>query len=145
MLADPLDSGSARVGQPVRFTVADPGGGALPGYGIVGFVRGARRGGSAGQIGIEARFVERPDGTHVPATLIRLGGVAADVVDGRTRNAPLVLGAVGAFRPTPYQIAAGVIGAYGALHFGSQAVLPRGTPLRVALGDDYVTGACTVP
>lgn len=147
VLDDDLDSGSARVGQPVRFTVAaDPATGALEhGYGIVGFVRGARRGGSPGQIGIEARFVERPDGTHVPATIVRLGGVAADVVDGRTRNAPVVLSAIGALRPTPYQIAAGVVGAYGALHFGSQAVLPRGTPLRVVLGDDYVTGSCEVP
>ncbi len=147
VLDEDLDSGSARVGQPVHFTVpADPGTGtAARGYGVVGFVRGARRGGTPGQIGIEARFIERPDGTHVPATLVRLGGVGAGVVDGRTRNAPLVLAAVGAFRPTPYQIAAGVIAAYGALHFGSQAVLSRGTPLRVALGDDYVTGACSVP
>ena len=147
VLDDELDSGSARVGAPVHFTVAaDPATGtAERGYGVVGFVRGARRGGSPGQIGIEARFVERADGTHVPATLVRLGGVAADVVDGRTRNAPVALAAVGAFRPTPYQIAAGVIGAYGALHFGTQAVLPRGTPLRVVLGDDYVTGGCEVP
>ena len=147
VLDEGLDSGSARTGQPVRFTVtSDPaGGGALPGYGIVGFARGARRAGYPGQIGIETRFVVRADGSHVPATLVRLGGVDTGVIDGRTLNAPVVLSAVGAFRPTPYQIAAGVVAGYNALHFGSQAVLPRGTPLRVVLGDDYITGACSLP
>jgi len=147
VLEDDLDSGRSRTGQPFRFTIVGPAAsdGTVHGHGVVLFVRGARRGGGAGQLGLEARFVERADGTHVPATLVRLAGLAANVVDGRTRNAPIVLAAVGIFRPTPYQIAAGLIGAYAALHFGSQAVLGRGTPLRVALGDDVVTGACTLP
>lgn len=140
VLDDDLDSAHSRVGQPVHFTLAD----ATRGTGIVDFVRGARRGGGAGQIGIEARFVERADGTHVPATLVTLGTLHESVVDGSPRNVPLGLAAIGVFRPTPYQIAAGLIGAYGALHFGSQAVLRRGTPLQLALGDDVVTGACSV-
>jgi len=146
VLEDDLDSGGSRVGQPFRFSVVGPAAtdGTVHGYGVVSFARGARNGGRGGQLGIEARFVERTDGTHVPATLVMLGGLAANVVDGRTRNAPIVLAAVGIFRPTPYQIAAGLIGAYAALHFGSQAVLRRGTPLRIALGDDVVTGACAV-
>jgi hypothetical protein len=145
VLDDELDSGRTRTGTIFHFSVAATGGGAaLHGTGIVDFVRGARRGGSAGQIGIETRFIEQPDGTHVPATLVVLGTLHASVIEGRTRNAPVALAAVGAFRPTPYQIAAGIIGAYGALHFGSQAVLARGTPLLVLLGDDYLTGGCSV-
>jgi hypothetical protein len=146
VLGDQLDSGSARVGQTVHFTLTDPASGdTLPGYGLVTFVRGARRAGYPGLLGIEARFVEHPDGTHVPATLVRLAGLPEDVVDGRTRDLPPVLAGIGAFHGPQFQIAAAVVGVYGGLHFGTQAVLARGTRLRIVLGDDYVTGACTVP
>jgi hypothetical protein len=109
------------------------------GYGVVNFVRGAKRGGVPGEIGLEARFIARSDGTHVPATLVSAWS-RGGLVSGKNRNVPFPFQYAGLATP----VAGASFGVYGFLHSGSQAVLPSGTVMRVVLGDDYLTGACRV-
>jgi hypothetical protein len=139
-LATPLNSRETRPGTVFQFNVsrADQGSSGV-GYGVVNFVRGAKRGGVPGEIGLEARFVALSDGTHVPATLVSAWS-RGGLVTGKNRNVPFPLGYAGLATP----VAGASIGVYGFLHSGSQAVVPTGTALRVVLGDDYLTGACRV-
>lgn len=146
-LDEALDSGTARVGRRFTFTLAAEAGGyaGAHGTGIVDAVKGAKRGGAPGELGIEARFIETADGAHLPALLFAIGDRRSANTDGATRNAPVVLSAVGVFRPTPYQVVAALTAAYNFIHFGGQASLTRGTPLRIVLGDDALTGRCALP
>jgi hypothetical protein len=143
-LATPLDSKSARGGQVFHFT-ATPADGqpSADGLGVVSFVRGAGRGGKPGQIGVELRYLQQPDGTHLPA-MIAPEPHEPSVYHGETRNAPYFLGALGFAKGAGFHVASGVVGVYNFLHSGSQAVVPAGTHLRVVLGDDYLSGSCTI-
>jgi hypothetical protein len=143
-LASSLDSKTARNGQVFHFT-ATPSDGqqSADGFGVVDFVRGAGRGGKPGQIGIETRFLRLADGTHLSAMIAPDKG-APTVFDGSSRNAPFFLSALGVAKGSGFHIAAGVIGVYDFLHSGGQAVVPAGTRLRIVLGDDYLTGGCTL-
>jgi hypothetical protein len=111
--------------------------------GLVDFMRGAGRGGKPGEIGVELRYLQLSDGTHMPAMIAPDNGAPA-VYNGKTRNAPFFLSALGFAKGSGFRIATGVIGVYDFLHSGSQAVVPAGTHLRVVLGDDYLSGGCTV-
>ncbi len=143
-LVTPLSSKDARGGEIFHFTATPSDGApAVDGVGVVDFVRGAGRGGRPGQIAVELRFLQLPGGTHVPAMIAPEKDGPA-VYNGRTRNAPFVLSALGFAKGTGFHIATGVIGVYNFLHSGSQAVVPAGTHLRIVLGDDYLTGGCTV-
>lgn len=139
-----LDSKSSRPGEVFHFT-ATPGDGqpSAEGVGIVNFVHGANRGGEPGQISIELRYIQQPDGTHVPAMIVP-DTRSAPLFNGRTRNAPFIVGALGLAKGQGFHIAAGLAGAYDFLHSGGQAVIPAGTHLRVVLGDDYLAGRCTL-
>ncbi|HEY4441295.1 MAG TPA: hypothetical protein VGN14_12625 [Candidatus Elarobacter sp.] len=140
MLSEPLSSRGSRPGEIFHFT-ASANGATLNGVGVVNFVRGARPGGKPGQIGLEARYLQNADGSHVPAMIAPLHDMAS-VRDGKSRNAPFVLSAMSFAKGSGFHVASGVIAIYNLLHSGSQAVLPAGTPLRLVLGDDYLTGAC---
>ena len=144
-LATPLDSKSSRPGAVFHFT-ATPGDGqpSADGLGVVDFVRGAGRGGKPGEIGVELRYLQLADGTHVPAMIAPDAGAPPAVYNGKTRNAPFVLSALSFAKGSGFHVAAGVLGIYNLVHSGSQAVVPAGTHLRVVLGDDYLSGACKV-
>jgi hypothetical protein len=143
-LATPLSSKSARGGDVFHFTAAPSDGQpSADGLGVVNFVRGAGRGGKPGQIGVELRYLTLPDGSHLPA-MIAPESRGPAMYNGETRNAPFFLSALGFAKGTGFHVASGVVGVYNFLHSGSQAVVPAGTRLRVVLGDDYVSGACTI-
>lgn len=136
-LMTPLNSKDTRPGTVFQFNVPEMDQGASGvGYGIVKYVRGAKRGGVPGEIGVEARFVALTDGSHVPATLV--ADAKSAVYSGKERNVPFPISAAAGATP----VTAPLFGAYGFLHSGSQAVIPSGTKLRLVLGDDYLTGAC---
>jgi hypothetical protein len=139
-----LDSKTARDGQVFHFT-ATPSEGqqSADGFGVVDFVHGAGRGGKAGQIGLETRFLRLTDGTHLAATIVPDDGDPS-VFNGRSRNAPFFLSALGLAKGSGFHIAAGVVGFYDFVHSGGQAVIPAGTHLRIVLGDDYLTGGCSI-
>jgi hypothetical protein len=141
-LATELNSKSTRSGQIFHFT-ATPAEGqpSVDGLGIVDFVRGAGRGGKPGQIGVEVRYVQLPDGSHVPAMVAPSKHEPA-VYHGETRNAPPIFAALGFAKGSGFHVASGVLGVYNFLHSGSQAVVPVGTRFRVVLGDDYLAGTC---
>jgi hypothetical protein len=140
-----LDSRDTRPRSVFRFTIAgDDPSSSGSGYGVVDFVRGAKRGGVPGEIGIETRFVQLADGTHVPATILA-DASAASVFHGSTRNSPFILNALGLAKGRGFKDVAVAIGVYNFIHSGSQASVPAGTPLKLVLGDDYLTGACAVP
>ena len=143
-LTTPLDSKSSRPGAVFHFT-ATPGDGqpSADGLGVVDFVRGAGRGGKPGEIGVELRYLQLADGTHLPA-MIAPEDRAPAVYNGKTRNAPFFLSALGFAKGSGFRIATGVVGVYDFLHSGSQAVVPAGTHLRAVLGDDYLSGGCKV-
>jgi hypothetical protein len=144
-LATPLNSKDSRPGAIFHFT-ATPADGqpSADGLGVVDFVRGAGRGGKAGEIGVELRYLQLADGTHVPAMIAPDAGAPPAVYRGATRNAPFILSALSFAKGTGFHAAAGVLGVYNFVHSGSQAVVPTGTHLRVVLGDDYLTGGCNV-
>jgi hypothetical protein len=144
-LTTPLDSKSWRPGAVFHFT-ATPGDGqpSADGLGVVDFVRGAGRGGKPGEIGVELRYLQLADGTHLPAMIAPDANTAPAVYNGKTRNAPFILSAISFAKGSGFHIAAGFLGVYNFLHSGSQAVVPAGTHLRAVLGDDYLTGGCKV-
>jgi len=143
-LAANLDSKTARNGQVFHFT-ATPSDGqqGAEGLGVVDFVRGAGRGGKPGQIGVETRFLRLADGTHLSAMIVPDKGAPA-VFNGKSHNAPSFLGALGLAKGSGFHLASGVVGIYNFVHSGGQAVVPAGTRLRIVLGDDYLTGGCTL-
>lgn len=142
-LITPLNSRTTRAGDVFQFSATADNGMTGTGYGVVNFVRGARRGGSPGQLGIEARFVQRSDGARVPA-MFAPRDHSPSFVDGATKNAPFFLSALSFARGVGFHEAAGAVGIYNFLHNGGQATLPAGMPLRIVLGDDYLTGTCTL-
>ncbi|HEV2739719.1 MAG TPA: hypothetical protein VGU66_14165 [Candidatus Elarobacter sp.] len=143
-LTTPLDSKSLRGGEVFHFTATPADGQPVAnGFGVVDFVRGARRGGKAGQIGVEVRYLELADGTHVPA-MIAPSTDAPALHAGPSRNAPSIFSALGFAKGSGFHLAAGAIGVYNFVHFGGQAVLPVGTHMRIVLGDDYLTEGCKV-
>jgi hypothetical protein len=143
-LITPLNSRSTRAGDVFQFsTPADTNGVTGIGYGVVNFVRGAGRGGTPGELGVEARFVQLSNGTRV-AAMIAPRDRSPSFVNGKTKNAPFFLGALGFAKGVGFHEAAGVIGVYNFLHSGSQATLPDGTPMHIILGDDYLTGGCAL-
>jgi hypothetical protein len=113
--------------------------------GVVDFVRGAGRGGKPGEIGVELRYLQLADGTHLPAMIAPDSTTAPAVYNGKTRNAPFFLSALSFAKGSGFHIATGVLGVYNFLHSGSQAVVPAGTHLRAVLGDDYLTGGSKAP
>jgi len=144
-LAAPLDSATANVGDRIAFTTiaSNDGANALPagltGYGIVDYVQHARRA-LGGELSIEARYVVRADGTRVPVT--RVSAYAVD--KGSTRDIPGVAGVIGAFKGTAPEVASGVLGAYGFLHYGAEAQLPAASIIELVVGDGLAEGTCTI-
>ncbi len=141
-----VDSATANVGDRIRFvTIAAPDGSAsalpagLTGYGLVAYVQHARRA-MGGELSLEARYVVQADGRKVPVTFI----AAYALTRGTSRNAPGIAGAVGAFKGTGPAVASGLLGAYGFLHYGAEAVIPAATSLQLVVGDGIDEGTCSV-
>jgi hypothetical protein len=137
-LVTPLDSKTARGGEIFHFT-ATPADGApsADGIGVVDYVHGAGSRGRAGEIALQARFLQLPDGTHL-AAMIAPQKSPQTTFNGKSHNfsVPFIGAALGP--------AGSVFGVYNFLHSGSQAVIPAGTHLRVVLGDDYLMGHCAL-
>jgi hypothetical protein len=140
-IASPIDSSTATLGQTFTFTVsdADPATGSEPpqlagatGYGIISAVRKAHTGGIPGAIGLEPRFIVTRDGTHVPIVLADTDSL----FEGKSGNVK------GALNFIPY-VSIGTR-SYNALHKGGDVTVPATDKLRIAIGDDVVTGACQV-
>jgi hypothetical protein len=106
-----------------------------PGYGVVAVSQHAQRQGKPGVLLLESRFIQLSDGTHVPATIDRT--YTDETTRGATANAPGFLGMI------PF--ASYALTAYGYIHHGKDATIPKGTKFYVIVGDDVATGACRAP
>jgi hypothetical protein len=138
-----LDSKTAQPGQPFKFTVSnieDPShafrslANGAEGWGVIAVVRHGRTGGDPGLLVLEARFVIAPDGTHVPVEFVRS---RSGLFMGKSHNSPGVLGWI------PY--VSYVTSAYDAFHKGGDVAAGPNNVMSVALGDDAVMGACSLP
>jgi hypothetical protein len=144
-LTAPLDSATANVGDRITFTTiaSTDGAGALPpgltGYGIVDYVQHARRA-LGGELSIEARYVVRADGTKVPVTSVS----AYAVTKGSNRDIPGVAGVIGVFKGTAPEVASGILGAYGFVHYGAEAVIPAAAHIELVVGDGIDEGTCSI-
>jgi hypothetical protein len=138
-----LNSKTAQPGQPFKFSLTSlkdpqhqfttlaPG---ASGVGLISVVRHAAAGGDPGLLVLETRYLVATDGAHVPISLIR---TVNGLFMGRTRNSPALLGLI------PY--VGYVTGTYDALHKGTDVAIGPGDTLLVALGDQQIEGACTLP
>ena len=141
VLDDTIDSSRARAGNTFRFQLAAdasaPDGTPLRrglfGYGIVAVAHVAERSGIPGYLVIEARYLELPDGRHVPVA-IDDAHAGLQLIRGATANAPVVTTIV------PYMAIAA--GAYNFIHFGKDATIWRASVLPVLIGDDAIIGRC---
>ncbi len=105
------------------------------GYGVVSYADHAHGAGTPGRLVIEPRFLEVPDGTHVP--VMADPQMSEAFVTGATKNVNGAFGFVPGFGLA--------VGGYNALHRGKEIVIDKGTTFRVVLGDDLAAGACFVP
>ena len=143
-MEESVDSAHAKSGDVFRFRLVDPvrapDGTALDagtlGYGVVANSSHAERGGRAGYLALEARFLVLGDGRHVSAIIDRFTDVGSSAV-GATANAPGLLGLI--------PIVGYAVGGYDSLHHGKDATIPRGTRVGVFIGDDAALGACRPP
>ena len=58
---------------------------------------------------------------------------------------PFLVGALGIVHSVPFQVASGLATGYNIIHYGGQSVIPKGTRIRLLIGDEYLIGGCTVP
>jgi hypothetical protein len=140
---DTLDSKNAQPGQAFHFKVAsiESGAGTFPkvatgtdGVALISVVRRGSMGGAPGLLVLETRYVVASDGTHVPAVLVR---TVSGLFMGKSHNSPPGVG----WLPFVGYVA----GTYDALHKGGDVSFGPNDVLTVALGDDAVTGACSIP
>ncbi len=140
-MEDSVDSARAHAGDVFRFRLVDaataPDGTAVPagslGYGVIANASHADRGGRAGYLALETRFVVLDSGAHLAAIIDRVHDEASTAV-GATANAPGLLGLI--------PIVGYAVGGYDAMHHGKDATIPRGTRVGVFLGDDAALGVC---
>ena len=141
-LDDTIDSSRAHAGDTFHFQLAadaaapdgTPLQRGLPGYGVVAVAHAAERSGIPGYLVLEARFVELPDGRHIPVT-IDDAHASLQLIRGATANAPVEATII------PYVAIFG--GIYNFIHFGKDATIWRASTLPVVLGDDPVAGRCS--
>jgi hypothetical protein len=103
------------------------------GYGVVANASHAERGGRAGYLALETRFLLLDNGKHVPTIIDRANDQASTAI-GATANAPGLLGLI--------PIVGYAVGGYDSLHHGKDATIQRGTRVGVFIGDDAALGVC---
>ncbi len=113
--------------------------GALPeipagtrGVGVIAFADHAHGSGQPGQIVIQPRFLELPDGTHVQ--VIGDPREAESFVAGKSKNLNGALAYIPGFGLA--------VNGYNALHHGEEVTIERGTQFRIVVGDALATGDC---
>jgi hypothetical protein len=140
-MQDTIDSARSKSGDVFKFVLVDsrtaPDGTAVPsgteGYGVVANAAHAERGGRAGYLALETRFLALDNGKHVPAIIDRANNQASTAV-GATANAPGLLGLI--------PIVGYAVGGYDSLHHGKDATIQRGTRVGIFIGDDAALGTC---
>jgi hypothetical protein len=138
---DTIDSSRSKSGDVFKFVLVDartaPDGTAVPsgtvGYGVVANAAHAERGGRAGYLALETRFLLLDNGKHVSAIIDRANDQASTVA-GATANAPGLLGLI--------PIVGYAVGGYDSLHHGKDATIQRGTRVGIFIGDDAALGTC---
>jgi hypothetical protein len=138
---DTIDSSRSKPGDVFKFVLVDsrtaPDGTAVPsgtvGYGVVANASHAERGGRAGYLALETRFLLLDNGKHVPAIIDRANDQASTAI-GATANAPGLLGLI--------PIVGYAVGGYDSLHHGKDATIQRGTRVGIFVGDDAALGTC---
>ena len=141
---DTLDSSRVKGGEVFKFRSVDPvraaDGTVVPpgtlGYGVISNVQHADRGGRPGYLAIETRFFVLPDGKHV-TTIIDWATDEGSTAVGGTANAPYLLGLI--------PLVGYAVGGYDAMHHGKDATIPKGTRVKVLVGDDAALGSCRPP
>lgn len=139
---DEVDSASARAGDFFRFetlnTVTAGTKIVIPartmGWGIVAIASAAGKGGRAGTLVLEPRYLELPTGEKLGVVLDR--NAEGLRKDGQSNNLPGYLGAI----PVP---GVGVaIGAFNYFHRGKDITVPKGTMFAIFPSDDPATAHC---
>ncbi|MDB5070355.1 MAG: hypothetical protein JWM87_1466 [Candidatus Eremiobacteraeota bacterium] len=139
-----IDSSRSKSGDVFKFVLVEPAtapdGTAIPagnlGYGVVANAAHAERGGRAGYLALETRFLlvgDGKDAKHVPAIIDRATDQKSTAV-GATANAPGLLGLI--------PIVGYAVGGYDSLHHGKDATIQRGTRVGIFIGDDAALGTC---
>ncbi len=105
------------------------------GYGILAVAEHAGSNGKFGRLVWEPRYLQLPDGTHFP--VMADPALADGFAQGASNSIPEGFGLV--------PLLGIAIGGYNALHRGKEIVIPRGTPMRLIIGDDIVEGRCVDP
>lgn len=141
-MLDTVNSARARPGDFFRFqTVNAVTAGArvvIPartmGYGIVAIASPAGRGGRAGSLVLEPRYLVLPDGTHLGVVLNH----RTNALDrtGKSGNAPGILGAI----PVPGVGAA--VGIFNYFHNGKNIEVQRGSVFTIFPSDDPSVERC---
>jgi len=139
-----IDTKRVKAGEVFHFATHDPvrfEGAIVPagtnGVGVISTLDHSKSQGHSGYLVLEARYLERGDGSHVPVTLLPAGdGHAQTFVRAGSSSAGLI-----GFLPFYIGTAAGV---YNAFHHGKDAAVLAGTRLQLIVGDAFYNGACRV-
>jgi hypothetical protein len=139
-----IDTKKVKAGELFRFVTHAPvayDGGTIPagtgGVGLIATLDHSKSQGHSGYLVLEARYLERADGVHVPVSLMPGGdGRAAAFVRAGSSSAGLI-----GYLPYYIGTAAGV---YNTFHHGKDAAVVKGTPLVLIVGDAFYTGACRI-
>lgn len=139
---DPVESSTARPGDFFRFETlnAVTAGSRIVipshtlGWGIVAIASPAGKGGRAGTLVLEARYLELPTGQKLGVVIDH--NTATLEKNGQSNNLPGYLGAI----PIPGVGAA--IGAFNYFHRGKDIAVPKGTMFAIFPSDDPATQKC---
>ncbi|MGD0473064.1 MAG: hypothetical protein ABSB70_07575 [Candidatus Velthaea sp.] len=143
-LSATIDTKKVKAGEMFHFATTGPvtsDGVTIPagtnGIGLIATLDHSKSQGHSGYLVLEARYLERADGVHVPVTLLPGGdGHAASFVRAGSSSAGLI-----GYLPYYIGTAAGV---YNTFHHGKDAAVVAGAPLQLLVGDAFYAGTCRV-
>jgi hypothetical protein len=139
-----IDTKKVKAGELFRFTTDAPvafEASVIPagtsGIGLIATLDHSKSQGHSGYLVLEARYLTRADGSHVPVSLLPGGdGQAQAFVRAGSSSAGLI-----GYLPYYIGTAAGV---YNTFHHRKDAAVVSGTHMRFIVGDAFYTGTCRV-
>jgi hypothetical protein len=143
-LSETIDTKKVKAGDLFAFATLSPiaiEGAAIPagtkGVGVIATLDHSKSQGHSGYLVLEARYLERMDGSHVPVAFPPGGdGRSQAFVRAGSSDAGLI-----GYLPYYIGTAAGV---YNTFHHGKDAAVVAGTHFEFIVGDAFYSGACRI-
>jgi hypothetical protein len=144
VLGATIDTKVVKAGDRFRFTTRGPVevdgmtiAAGTTGLGLIATLDHSKSQGHSGYLVLEARYLELPDGSHVPVTFRPAGDGRSDAFVRAGSSDAGLLGYL------PFYIGTAT-GVYNTFHHGKDAAVVAGTVLPLIVGDAFYAGTCSI-